>query len=62
MGTGQAPVKAYNRKLRDLIFAGKAKPSMIISHELPLDEAPEAYQNFDERKDGWTKVVLKLAA
>jgi threonine dehydrogenase-like Zn-dependent dehydrogenase len=62
LGTGQANVKAYNRKLRDLIAAGKAKPSMIISHELGLDEAPEAYKNFDERNDGWTKVVLKPAA
>ncbi|MBC7683464.1 MAG: glutathione-independent formaldehyde dehydrogenase [Ferruginibacter sp.] len=59
VATGQANVKAYNRKLSNLIEAGKAKPSWIISHELPLDQAPEAYKNFDERKDGWTKVVLK---
>jgi glutathione-independent formaldehyde dehydrogenase len=62
MGTGQANVKAYNRKLRDLIHAGKARPSAIISHELGLDEAPEAYKNFDDRKNGWTKVVLKASA
>lgn len=59
VATGQANVKAYNRTLCNLIEAGKAKPSWIISHELPLDQAPEAYKNFDERKDGWTKVVLK---
>ena len=59
VSTGQANVKAYNRKLCNLIEAGKAKPSWIISHELPLDQAPEAYKSFDERKDGWTKVVLK---
>ncbi len=62
MGTGQANVKAYNRKLRDLIFAGKAKPSAIVSHQLSLDRAPDAYKNFDERKSGWTKVILKPAA
>lgn len=62
MGTGQANVKAYNRKLRELIHVGKAKPSMIVSHELPLDEAPGAYRNFDDRTDGWTKVILKPAA
>lgn len=62
MGTGQANVKAYNRKLRALIFAGKAKPSVIVSHQLPLDEAPEAYKNFDQRLSGWTKVILKPAA
>lgn len=56
MGIGQANVKAYNRNLRDLIHHGKANPSMIISHELPLEEAPSAYKHFDKRDEGWTKV------
>ncbi|MDB5170314.1 MAG: fdhA [Candidatus Saccharibacteria bacterium] len=59
MGNGQAPVKRYDRQLRDLIAGGKAKPSFVVSHELPLDEAPNAYQHFDNRDDGWTKVILK---
>lgn len=59
IGSGQAPVKKYNRQLRDLIAADKATPSWIVSHDLPLDQAPDAYQNFDAREDGWTKVVLK---
>jgi glutathione-independent formaldehyde dehydrogenase len=62
MATGQANVKAYNRKLRDLIEAGKAKPSFLISHQLPLAEAPDAYKHFDDRDAGWTKVILKPAA
>ena len=60
--TGQANVKAYNRRLCNLIEAGKAKPSFLVSHELPLSRAPEGYKNFDARKDGWTKVVLKPGA
>jgi glutathione-independent formaldehyde dehydrogenase len=32
---------------------------MIISHELALGEAPGAYENFDKRAEGWTKVILK---
>lgn len=59
MGTGQAPVKRYNRQLRDLIIAGKARPSFIVSHEIGLDEAPAAYDKFDKRVDGYTKVLLK---
>jgi len=59
IGTGQANVKHYNRNLAKLIHAGKAKPSQIISHELALDEAPKAYEKFDKRAEGWTKVVLK---
>jgi glutathione-independent formaldehyde dehydrogenase len=58
IGTGQANVKAYNRQLRDLIHADKVKPSFLVSHELGLDEAPDAYRHFDAREDGWTKVVL----
>jgi glutathione-independent formaldehyde dehydrogenase len=62
MATGQANVKAYNRQLRDLIHADKATPSFIISHKLPLKGAPDAYEHFDARDAGWTKVVLKPAA
>jgi glutathione-independent formaldehyde dehydrogenase len=62
MGTGQAPVARYNRELRDLIISGRATPSFIVSHEVALDEAPEAYDKFDKRVDGWTKVLLHPAA
>ena len=58
MGAGQCNVKAYNRRLRDLIATGKAEPSFLVSHSLSLDEAPDAYRHFDRREDGWTKVVL----
>jgi threonine dehydrogenase-like Zn-dependent dehydrogenase len=59
MATGQANVKKYNRLLSRLIEKDKVKPSWIVSHELPLEQAPQAYENFDQRKNGWTKVVLK---
>jgi glutathione-independent formaldehyde dehydrogenase len=62
IGTGQTPVKRYNAYLRDLIVAGRAKPSFIVSHRLKLDEAPAAYRKFDRRTDGYTKVVLKPEA
>jgi glutathione-independent formaldehyde dehydrogenase len=62
MATGQCNVKRYNRQLRDLIMAGRAKPSFVVSHELPLDQAPGAYQKFDKRVEGYTKVVLRPAA
>ncbi len=62
VGTGQCNVKAYNRHLRNLIHTGKARPSFIVSHELALKEAPEAYKHFDKRDQGWTKVVLHPTA
>jgi glutathione-independent formaldehyde dehydrogenase len=58
VGTGQANVKRYNRQLRDMITAGRAKPSFVVSHELPLGQAPDAYRKFDRRVDGYTKVIL----
>jgi glutathione-independent formaldehyde dehydrogenase len=59
MGTGQCNVKRYNRYLRDLILEGRAKPSFIVSHTVSLDNAPMAYEKFDKRIDGYTKVILK---
>ena len=58
LGTGQCNVKRYNTYLRDLIIAGKARPSFVVSHEVSLDEAPDAYVKFDKRVEGYTKVVL----
>ena len=57
-GTGQANVKSYNRQLRDLIVGGRAQPSFVVSKELPLEEAPDAYVRFDNREEGYSKVLL----
>jgi len=59
LGTGQTNVKQYNVFLRDLIISGRAKPSFVVSHRVPLEKAPEAYEKFDKRVEGYTKVVLK---
>ncbi|MBL1098798.1 glutathione-independent formaldehyde dehydrogenase [Streptomyces coffeae] len=61
IGTGQCSVKRYNRQLRDMIIARRATPSFVVSHELPLDQAPSAYEKFDQRIEGYTKVVLHPA-
>jgi glutathione-independent formaldehyde dehydrogenase len=60
MGSGQAPVKKYNEYLRDLIVNGRAKPSQIVSHRIHIDDAPDAYDKFDKRIDGYTKVLIKF--
>jgi glutathione-independent formaldehyde dehydrogenase len=39
--------------------AGSATPSFIVSHRLGRDAGRDAYQHFDGRDDGWTKVMLK---
>merc|ERR1711939_244782 len=58
LGTGQCNVKAYNRYLRDLSISGRAKPSFVVSHEVGIDDAVDAYEKFDKRIDGYTKVLL----
>ena len=58
IGTGQCNVKKYNRYLRDMIISGRADPSFVISHEIGIDEAPNAYEKFDKRIEGYTKVLI----
>jgi glutathione-independent formaldehyde dehydrogenase len=59
VGTGQTPVKGIHLMLRDMIIGGKAKPSFIVSHRISLDEVPDAYREFDQRTNGYTKVIIK---
>nr|MDQ2730439.1 glutathione-dependent formaldehyde dehydrogenase [Armatimonadota bacterium] len=56
---GQTHVQRYSHKLLDLIVTGKIDPSFVITHQLPLDAAPEAYETFKQKQDGCIKVVLK---
>jgi glutathione-independent formaldehyde dehydrogenase len=59
LGAGPADVKRYDRQLRDMITAGRAQPSFVVSQELPLEQAPSAYQRFHQRPDGGIKIVLR---
>lgn len=34
-------------------------PTEIISHKIPLDQASEAYEMFNNHQDECTKVILK---
>ena len=45
-------IEATNSELRRC--HGLGKPSWIVSHELALDEALDAYKHFDARDKGWT--------
>jgi glutathione-independent formaldehyde dehydrogenase len=58
IGMGRDHDKRYMARLRDLIIAGRAKPSVIVTQRLPLADAPDAFRRFDRREDGYIKVVL----
>jgi glutathione-independent formaldehyde dehydrogenase len=62
IGMGRDHDERYNDVLRDLIAAGRIEPGEIVSHRLPLEQAPDAYRRFDERRDGYLKVVLEPAS
>ena len=57
--TGQTHVHRYMAPLLARIEAGEIKPDVIISHRLSLSEAPAAYDNFLNKQDEFTKVVLQ---
>ncbi|KAB8144597.1 glutathione-dependent formaldehyde dehydrogenase [Chloroflexia bacterium SDU3-3] len=57
--SGQTHVQRYLRPLLDLIEQGKIDPSFIVTHQVPLEQAPEAYELFKKKQDGCIKVVLK---
>jgi hypothetical protein len=43
-----------------LIAAGKAKPSFLVSHELPLAEASDACRHFDARADDYREIADRI--
>ena len=55
---GQTHVHAYLPKLLELIESGVIDPSFVISHDIALDDAPDAYRMFLDKADGCTKVVM----
>jgi len=55
---GQAPVQIYIDELINLVNERKVVLDDIISHTLPLSEAPKGYEIFDKKEDDCVKVVL----
>jgi threonine dehydrogenase-like Zn-dependent dehydrogenase len=50
-----------NRWTDDLlrrIEEGEIDPSFVITHRMNLNDAPEMYETFRDKKDGCIKVVL----
>jgi threonine dehydrogenase-like Zn-dependent dehydrogenase len=60
--TGQTHVHKYVPALLDHIRQGRIDPSFVVTHRLPLSQAPHAYEIFREKRDGCIKVVLDPAA
>ncbi|MFZ5480921.1 MAG: zinc-dependent alcohol dehydrogenase [Myxococcota bacterium] len=56
---GQAPVHIYVDTLLELVAAKRIRAEDIVTHTLPLWEAPRAYRMFNQKAEGCVKVVMK---
>ena len=57
----QCHAHRYMRPLLERIERGEIDPSFVVTHVLPLEEAPRGYEMFVNKEDGCEKVVLKAA-
>ncbi len=58
MKMGQTNMHSYMQPLLERIEKGQLDPSYIISHRITLDEAPEMYKVWRDKKDNVTKIVI----
>ncbi|HZN98533.1 MAG TPA: zinc-dependent alcohol dehydrogenase [Gemmatimonadales bacterium] len=56
--SGQCHVQRYMRPLLERVQKGEIDPSFVITHRLPLDQAPQGYDMFLNKEDNCEKVVL----
>jgi threonine dehydrogenase-like Zn-dependent dehydrogenase len=56
---GQTHVNRWTSDLLRRIEQGEIDPSFVITHRMNLNDAPEMYKTFRDKKDGCIKVVLK---
>lgn len=56
---GQTHTHRYLEPLLNKIQEGAIDPRFVITHHATLDEGPELYKTFRDKKDGCVKVVLK---
>jgi threonine dehydrogenase-like Zn-dependent dehydrogenase len=56
---GQTHVHKYLPRLLQHIENGDIDPAFVVTHRVPIEQAPEMYKTFRDKKDGCVKVVLK---
>ncbi|MFL6663809.1 MAG: zinc-dependent alcohol dehydrogenase, partial [Rhizobacter sp.] len=56
--TGQTHVNRWTDDLLRRIEEGQIDPSFVVTHKVPLEQGPEMYKTFRDKKDGCIKVVL----
>ena len=57
--SGQCHVQRYMRPLLEHIRKGDIDPTFVITHRMKLDDAPRAFEIFNNKQDECLKVVLQ---
>jgi threonine dehydrogenase-like Zn-dependent dehydrogenase len=57
--SAQCHVQRYMRPLLKRVQNGEIDPSFVVTHRLPLEDAPRGYEMFLNKEDNCEKVVLK---
>ncbi len=56
---GQTPVLRYIDDLMERTRTGEIDPSFLVTHRLPLEQAPHGYEIFERKQDNCVKVLLR---
>jgi threonine dehydrogenase-like Zn-dependent dehydrogenase len=59
MRSGQTHTQRYLARLLAKIEGGEIDPSFVITHQMALEDAPDGYRKFRDKKDGCVKVLLR---
>ena len=56
--TAQQPGQRYMPRMLEHVQRGELDPSFLITHRMPLEEAPRGYELFKEKEDGCLRAVF----
>lgn len=57
---GQTHTQKYMKPLLDRILKEEIDPSFVITHKIKIDQGPEAYKTFNDKKDDCIKVIIDM--
>ena len=57
---GNCNHRKYIPRLLEIVSAGMADPTTVLSHVIPFTDVVDAYNRFNERQPGWTKVAMTV--
>lgn len=58
---GNCNHRKYIPRLLDLVATGAADPTRVLSQVIPFSDVVDAYNRFNERQPGWTKVSMTVS-